>query len=259
VPERVLYFGDGAGSGKFGSTVRSGISAGSSRLSIAYGSSGGIVNGDLNGDQAFITLQNPASSGSVQVTATFYGAGGHLRGQASAVTVSAGTRQTIIANNVLGSAPLAPFSVVLSATGPIMAESAQYYNGSPNVGQHPGVDFEAVPQGGSDLFLSDLATTQPDGAAVNRVAFLYNPGTVNITVAATYFGGSGATTPKTYTIPAGGITTVGVNSDTASIAAGPIGAEFVLTSPSAGSFLVYGVGRTSDNLSATEDVGTASS
>jgi hypothetical protein len=124
------------------------------------------VNGDLNGDQAFITLLNPASSGSVQVTASFYGSRGHLRGQSSAGTVSAGTRQTIIANSVLGTAPLVPFSVLLTANGPIMAESAQYYNGSPNVGQHPGVNFEAVPQGGSDLCLSDLATTLPDGAAV---------------------------------------------------------------------------------------------
>jgi hypothetical protein len=259
VPERVLYFGDGAGSGKFGSTVRSGIGAGSSRLSIAYGSSGGIANGDLHGDQAFITLLNPASSGSVQVTASFFGAGGHLRGQSSAVTVSAGTRQTIIANNVLGSAAVAPFSVLLSATGPIMAESAQYYNGSPNVGQHPGVDFEAVPQGSSDLFLSDLATTLPDGTAVKRVAYLYNPGTASITVTARYFGAGGATTPKQYSIPAGGITTVDVNSDTASIAAGPLGAEFVLANGNAGSFLVYAVGRTSDNLSATEDVGTPAS
>jgi hypothetical protein len=256
VPERVLYFGDGSGSGKFGSTVRSGINSGANQIYIAYGSSGGLANGDLQGDQDFITLLNPSSSGTVQVTASFYGSGGNLLKQAPAVAVSSGTRQTIIANNVLGSAAVSPFSVVLTSSGPIMAESAQYYNGSPNVGEHPGVDFQGLPQGSGDLFLSDLATKLPDGTFVNRRAYLYNPGTGSISVAATYFGGSGATAQKTYSVPAGGITTVNVNQDAGNgIAAGPLGAEYVLASRSTGSFLVYAVGLTSDNLSATEDVG----
>lgn len=260
VAERVLYFGDGSGSGKFGSTVSRGISAGATRLYIAYGNSGGSAGGNPQGNQAFITLLNPASSGAVQVTASFYNATGHRIGTSQAVTVGAGTRQTIIANNVLGRAAVSPFSVVLSATGPVMAESAQYFYGSPNTGPHPGVDFEALAQGGVTLYLSDLATKLPDGTSVSRYAFLYNPGSASILVTATYFGGNGATTRKSYSVPPGGVTRVSVNQDAgSSIPAGPLGAEFVLASPSTGSFFIYTAGLTSDGRSATEEVGTPAS
>ena len=43
VPERVLYFGDGAGSGKFGSTVSSGSAGGAQQIYLAYGTSGGLT------------------------------------------------------------------------------------------------------------------------------------------------------------------------------------------------------------------------
>ena len=157
---------------------------------------------------------------------------------------------------MLDSAAVSPFSAVITATGPIMAESAQYYDGSPNQGPHPGVDFPALARGSSSLFLSDLATKLPDGASVNRLAFLYNPGSASILVTATYFGGNGATAQKSYSVPAGGATTVNVNQDVGnSIPSGPLGAEFVATNPPTGIFFIYAAGRTSDGLSATEDIG----
>jgi hypothetical protein len=259
VPERVLYFGAGAGSGKFGSTVSRGISTVSNQLYIPYGSSGGLVSSaagaDAQGDQAFITLLNPApASVSVQVTASFYDATGHQIAQAPSVTVAGGTRQTIVVNKVLGANAVGPYSVVLNATGSIEAELAQYYQGSPNIGDHPGVDFPAQPQGYGDVFLSNLETTLPDGAPLTREIYLYNPGGTQEQVNVTYFGAGGATAHNTYVVGPDAITSIDAGQDTgATIPAGPLGAEFTVNGT--GTIIVASVGRTSDGLSATEDLG----
>ena len=255
VPERVIYFGDGAGSGKFGSTVSSGIGAPATALRFAFGSSGGA---GPTGNQDFITLLNPNTSGNaVQVTATFSDAAGHPVGTSATVSVSPGTRQTIIANNFLGTSTVPVFSVSLTATGPIEAESAQYFGGSPNIGEHPGLAFPAQAAAAADVFLTDLSTRLPDNnAALNRSVYLYNPGSSAIQVLATYFGSNGANPTATYTVPAGGIQVVDVEQDTqVSIPPGPLGAEFKLAAGSGGGFIAYAVGLTSDSLSATEDVG----
>lgn len=265
VPERVIYFGDGAGSGKFGSTVSSGITTPSTQLRIAYASSGGTAPAGSGttaaGNQEFITLLNPSTVGNpVQVTATFFGANGSSIGQAASVTVAPGTRQTILTNIPLGAAAVSQFSVVLNATGPIEAESAQYFNGSPNVGKHPGVAFPALSASYTDVFFSDLSTQLADSTAVDRTVYLYNPGTVSIGVSATYYGSTSSTAIASYSVPAGGIASVDVDTDTsANIPPGPVGAEFKLTSGSAGTFIAYATGRTADGLLAIEDVGLSAS
>ena len=260
VAERVLYFGDGRGSGKFGSTVSSGAPAAANQLNIAYGSSGGTAADALgalrpSGDQQFITLLNPSTSGApVQVTANFAGPTGLQVGLPLPISVAPGTRKTIIANTALNAAA-GQFTVSLSANGPIQAEAAQYFGGSPNIGTHPGVDFPASP-GGTDLLLSDLSTMLPDGAPITRTVYLSNPSTAAIGIVATYFGTTGATAQGSYTVPAGGMTTVDVGQAvTPSIGRGPVGAEFRLNAGS-GPFLAYAVGRTADGRSATEDYGT---
>jgi hypothetical protein len=255
VPERVIYFGDGAGSGKFGSTVSSGITARSTALRFAFGSSGGA---GPTGNQDFITLLNPSATGNaVQVTASFADTAGHQVGTTATVSVSPGTRQTIIANNFLGAGAAPVFSVSLTATGPIEAESAQYFGGSPNIGRHPGVAFPAQAGAAADVFLTDLSTTLADNnSALDRTVYLYNPGGTVIQVVATYFGGNGANASSTYIVPPGGIRVVDVDQDTqASIPPGPLGAEFKLASGSSGGFIAYAVGLSEDGLSATEDVG----
>ena len=259
VAERVLYFGDGRGSGKFGSTVSSGAPAAANQLNIAYGSSGGTATdaqGALrpSGDQQFITLLNPSTSGApVQVTANFAGPTGQQAGLPLPISVAPGTRKTIIANTALNAA--GPFTVSLSANAPIQAEAAQYFGGSPNIGAHPGVDFPASP-GGTDLLLSDLSTILPDGTPITRTVHLSNPSAAAIGIVATYFGTTGATAQGSYTVPAGGVTTVDVGQAvTPSLGRGPIGAEFRLNAGS-GPFLAYAVGRTADGRSTTEDYGT---
>ena len=202
IAERVEYFGDGVGSGKFGSTVAGGISTtpAGSTFSLPYGTSGGSsagTGGRINPltDQEYITLLNPSTSGgSVRVTASFYDATGKTITSTTPIsaTVAPGTRQTILANAAVGTGAAGPFSVLLQGSGGnFIAEGAQYFGGSPNVGTHPGVVVPAVSTASTDGFLSDLSTQLPDGSSgVNRTVYLYNPGTSQITVSGTYLGGS---------------------------------------------------------------------
>ena len=125
----------------------------------------------------------------MQVTATFFGADGQQLGSPRVVSVAAGTRQTIVVNPVLGAAAVTPFSAVLNATGPIEAEAAQYYGGSPNVGKHPGVAFPLQAGGSGTVLMSNLETSLLDGIGLQRTVYLYNPGTAAVQVAATYYGG----------------------------------------------------------------------
>jgi len=257
VPERVLYFGDGAGSGKFGSTVSAGVTTPSTSQGFAFGSSGGATStgSGLNsvGNQDFITLLNPSLSAAANVAVTFHSVSGQQIGQPVSVTLAPGTRRTVIANTSLGTSAVNVFSASLNSTAPIDAESAQYFSGSPNIGSHPGVDFPGQASATSDAFLTDISTQLAGGIDVTRDLYLYNPGAAPIQVAATYFGGNGGTTNATYTVPAGGVFNASVDSDTqASLPPGAVGAELKATS---GSFIAYAVGLTSDGLSATEDIG----
>lgn len=257
VAERVEYFGAGTGSAKFGSIVTPGIAAPAAHLLLPFGRSGGVSSGKGSarqpvGDQAYITLLNPARAGApIQVTATFNDKNGRRLGRTIA-RVAAGTRQTISANLVLGK-PVGPFSVTLDASGGIVAEEAQYFGGSPNQGAHPGV--AVLPGGGGyTLYLSSLDTRLVDGTTVQRQLFLYNPSNASMQVVASYFSAGGGTQFGSYTIPAGGITTVSVNRDAASLLSDVVGAELTVAGNS-GDLLAYAVGRTA--AGALEEAGSA--
>ena len=259
VAERVEYFGDGSGSGKYGSTVSLGQTGPSRHLRLAYGSSGGAqpVDGTLQaiGDQDYITLLNPSTNlaaAPVQVTVGFSDSSGHTLGQAVVVSVAPGTRQTVGANATIGSRVAGPFSVSVNASGPVVAESAQYYGGSPNSGSTPGVAFPAYSAALLDGLLSELSTTSATGAPISRQVFLYNPSGTPLQVAATYFGNGGTQKQGSYALPSGGIVVVNVNQAALGLPPGPIGAEFRVIGNSGG-FVGYAVGRTSDGRSATED------
>jgi len=259
VAERVEYFGSGAGSGKFGSTVSLGQTSPAQQLRIAYGSSGGaqLVKGKLQpvGDQDYITLLNPSTNlvaAPVQVTVGFSDSSGHTLGQPVVVAVAPGTRQTVGANVTIGTRAAGPFSVSLSASGPIVAESAQYFGGSPNIGSTPGVAFPAYSAALLDGLLSELSTSSASGAPINRQVFLYNPNGAPLQMTATYFGANGTLRQASYSVPASGIAVVNVNQGATGLPAGPLGAEFKLNGGSGG-FVAYAVGKTTDGRSATED------
>jgi hypothetical protein len=262
VAERVEYFGDGAGSGKFGSSVSRGFTTPATDLRIPYATSGGAApdsQGQMQpeGDQAYVTLLNPSTGGGpAQVTVGFGNSQGQPVGQPVQVSVAPGTRQTVIVNTSVGTAAVGPLSISVSSPVGIMAECAQYYGGSPNIGSHPGIVTPAFSGANTDAFLSDLSTQLSDGTALQRMAYIYNPGTSSEQVSITYYGQTGSTAQAQYVVPAGGISAVNVNTDTQStIPPGAVGAEIKISTGSTGSFIASSVGKTVDNLSAIEDVG----
>jgi hypothetical protein len=164
------------------------------------------------------------------------------------VKVAAGTRQTINANAAIGRRAAGPVSVALSATGPIEAESAQYFSGSPNLGAAPGIIVPAAAIPLTDALFTDLGPTLADGAPIRRTVYLYNPDPSPSQISADYFGQSGVLAGSTtYIAPAGGITAVDVGQDAPT--SGPLGAEFRST----GAFVALAVGLTPDRRCALEE------
>jgi hypothetical protein len=244
VAERVLYFGDGSGSGKFGATVSGGIAGPAKVLGLV--ASGGA-------SQNFLTLLNPAPSGaSVSVTASVSDAAGQAVGAPTTLTVAPGTRQTFTLPQAAGVTG-GPAGILLNATGPIAAEAVQYYGGSPNVGDHPGVVYPAQGAAAHTVYVPDVSTSLADSTPITRTVYLYNPGATPITVDGFYLGSAGASAEVPYTVPAAGITTVNVNADSA-LPTGPIGAVFTVTTDS-GALVASSLGLTADGKSATESVG----
>ena len=122
------------------------------------------------------------------------------------------------------------------------------------------IDYYRLLENCSDVFLSNLANLLPDNTMVNNTVFIHNPGGSALQVTGTYFGGNGRTAQGTYTVPGGGIATVDPGQDASiTIPPGPLGAEYTVSGGTPGTIIVYAVGRTNDNLSATEDVGVPAS
>jgi hypothetical protein len=192
VAERVEYFSDGIGSGKFGATASTGISTPSGQWRIPFGSSGGGAAGpggqfQLQGDQQYVTIMNPNPGTSVQVNAVYSDATGNPLGKTVALTIAGGTRQTITSNAIIGAGANAPFSVAIGASGPVAVEGMQYFGGSPNTGNHPGVVVPGATVATTNAFFSDLALQLADGTAITRKVYLYNPGNSPVQITATYF------------------------------------------------------------------------
>lgn len=252
--ERVLYFGAGSGSAKFGSTVSAGLAAPANELTVPFGSSGGTTRvGGLPqalGDQEFITLLNPGPA-QAAVVAQAMDAAGHLLGkQSSPVVLAAGTRQTIGANALVGAA--GPFSLRLLATSPVEAEAAQYFAGSPNVGSHPGMALPALSSPVSVAYLTDLGSAPGPSGTIGRRIYLQNPGPSPIEVQVRYFSSTGPSAQHLYSIPAHGIATVDVGHDLQLVPGGAVGAELRLTA-GAGGFLAVSIGLTADGRAAYEE------
>jgi len=245
VAERVLYFGDGSGSGKFGATVSGGVVSPAKILGVV--AAGGA-------SQNFLTLLNPAASGMpVSVSASISDATGQAVGTPVALTVAASTRQTFAAPQTAGG----PTSILLNAAGPIAAEAVQYFGGSPNVGNHPGVVYLAQGAAAHTVFIPDVSTSLADNTPITRTVYLYNPGATPITVGGFYLGTNGASPEVSYSVPAGGITTVNVNADSG-LPPGPLGAVFSVTADS-GALVASSLGLTADGKSATESAGVPGS
>ena len=127
--DRSMYWGNGSGSGKYGSSIGSGISAGQSTQYFSYLPTS-------NGSQSFVTVLNPNGS-AASATLTLRDTLGNLLTAAPA-SIGPGQRQTFtIPSLVAGSMGI--LSGTLVSSQPVVAEASVYFGGSPNVGNHPGV------------------------------------------------------------------------------------------------------------------------
>lgn len=130
--ERVLYWGAGAGSSKFGTSVNAGIRGPAAQWTFPYVSTAGA-------DQAYLSFINPTTvAAHVQLLA--YGATA-LQPMPSVVTVTPGIRTTVALPASAGA-----MAVVASSDVPVIAEEGQYFGGSPNIGLHMGSVLAGVPQ-----------------------------------------------------------------------------------------------------------------
>jgi hypothetical protein len=155
--ERVLYWGEGSGSAKFGAAVAGGIRGPAALWTFPYVST-------VGSDQAFLSFIDPTSvAAHVQLMAFGSpGAGSMPR----MVTVAAGARTTVTLP-----VQLAPIAIVASSDVPVIAEEGQYFGGSPNVGLHMGSVVAGTPQPVDRWVfpgISDTAFTNETWYVLNR-------------------------------------------------------------------------------------------
>jgi hypothetical protein len=148
--ERTLYWGDGAGSGKFGTSVSSGVSTPAALWTFPYASTAG-------GDQVFLTFLNPTTV-AAHVRLTAYGDTGD-QGQSPTVTVEPGARATL----ALPIRTAGPLAIVAGSDVPVIGEEAQYFGGSPNIGMHTGSTIAGVQQPAATWIFPALATNRYTG------------------------------------------------------------------------------------------------
>jgi hypothetical protein len=236
VAERVMYWGDGIGSAKYGASSKAGMTGAAKQYFFAYGSSTGATAANATttaqktNDESYVTVINPAPivngvpPSDATVLVSFFGATGTPLGSKS-ITVSPQTRETVVVNNVI--APVAgPFYTVVSSDQPIFVEHPQYLGGSPNAGTNPGVSPSGSPAGLQSVLFPNVNTGTASGTPIVETVFLLNTTATDVLVNGTYYTPNGQTVTKLYTVPAGQIVVVDVNADAGNLPVGPLGAQY---------------------------------
>jgi hypothetical protein len=230
--ERIEYYGDGIGSGKYGaatkpagtSPFRQYIFAGTVGTAPSTGGANTAIG--TGSDLSEIDVINPgtAAGGSATVTVSFFDNSGKAI-NSQQVQVDGGTRETVRVNDVVGT-QTDVFSVVVTADKNIYVERPQMFGGDPSKGgQFAVTNPSGSPAGLTSVAFPYLDLTGPTGAAISQTVFLYNPGATAIQVRGTY-----ATNTQTvavlYTVGPNSIKAVNVNTDAASLPKGPLGGIF---------------------------------
>jgi hypothetical protein len=197
VAERVEYWGDGVGSAKFGAGVKPGISSPGNDWYFGYSSV-------LSGDQSFVSIVNLGMQ-TAHITATVFTGSGVMTGTLP-LSVAPGQRGTYELDTLLANAQRSPVAVHLVSDAPVIAEEAQYYGGSPNVGSHTGTSIE-----GRQLAAAQWSFASGDTALFNESEYIFNPSKVATTVSATFYGADGQTVTLNFPVPAQSVVTVSAN------------------------------------------------
>lgn len=226
--ERVEYYGNGIGSGKYGATTSPASSSTNLQYIFAEDTGTWPSTGGTSGtgaDVSEVDIINPApatTSGSATVTVFFLDASGNPI-NSQQVQVDPGTRESVSVNDVVQT-QAGVFSTVVTSDRPIYVERPTYYGGDPTMGgTYATVNPAGAPAGLTEVAFPYLDLTNGT-TTVTQTVYLYNPGTSTITVRGIYASGT-KTVVKSYTVAANSITTVNVNTDAATLT-GPIGGIF---------------------------------
>lgn len=158
VVDRAMYWGDGSGSGKFGSDLEPGIASASQTQYFAYLPTS-------NGSQAFVTVLNPGTAATGVTLRLLDRAGGTLR--TATAQVAAKQRYTFVVPNLLSGSFGPVVGGLVSSGAPVVAEAGDYFGGSPNIGLHSGL----VVQGSAGAQIGARASISTRGAVLQ----VYNP------------------------------------------------------------------------------------
>jgi hypothetical protein len=263
--EKVTYAGDGAGSGKYGSTT---VPAGSGSFrqylfaaDFGVSPSTGLNPGAIGtgNDVSEVDIINPgaASNGSATVTVSFFAKNGSPI-NSQQIQVDGQTRETVAVNDIAGVNPDV-FSVVVTSDKNIYVQVPVSFGGDPSKGGTYATENIA----GTVPGLTSAAFPYLDGTigttALSETVFLYNPGATSITVNAVYSAGTKEVT-KSYTVAANSITAVNVDTDAAGLGVTTaIGGFFSVSSSTPGSLVAFAQANTTDYKWAVGTQGTYAS
>jgi len=128
--DRVLYWGDGSGSAKYGFSIMPARTQGLLSQALALLPTSG-------GSQSFVTVFNPGGGGAAHVTLTLLGDTGATLKSVSA-TIEAQTPYTFAIASVLPG-DNGDITGVLTSDSAVVAEASIYYGGSPSAGSAAGL------------------------------------------------------------------------------------------------------------------------
>jgi hypothetical protein len=197
VAERVEYWGDGSGSAKFGAGVKPGISSPGTNWYFGYASI-------LGGDQSFVSVLNPGAQAAHLTATVFDGAG--VASQKLQLTVQPGQRGNMLLHTLLASLGRSPVAIHIASDVPVVAEEAEYFGGSPNIGSHAGASIE-----GRQFAASSWGFASGNTSTDQESEYILNPSSSATTVTATFYGADGQVVSVPYVVPAGQVVTVSAN------------------------------------------------
>lgn len=167
VTDREMYWGDGSGSAKYGSSYSPAIATGAATHYFSLLPTSGS-------DQSFVTVLNP-NSAATSVSLNLVGPAGTTL-QTVTATVNAHARYTFVVGSIL-SGSNGDVAGLLTSSLPVVAEAPVYIGGSPNIGQHSGT----VEQGSTGFQVG----AQADIDSAGGVLQIYNPGSAAVRVQVT--------------------------------------------------------------------------
>ena len=195
VVERVLYWGDGSGSTKYGAAASVGLRGPAVRWSFPFVSSAA-------GDQAYLSFTDPTTE-AAHVHFTMYTMSGTISSPPD-LTVQPGSRATFMVP--IENVPHGALAIVASSDVPVVGEEAQYFGGSPNLDSHGGSVVAGLEQPGQQWQFPGIE----DDRYTSGGWYILNLGSTTAQLLATFFSASGVTYTAHYQAPPGQLTRVGI-------------------------------------------------